>query len=203
MLALRRDPRLVLPPGMTDPMRQIRTFTWPSPEHRAGQRAASAEALSARRVCRAACPDLSLPARFLAGYDRTRPVAVTDREGSGGRFWWPVSLPPARLPRPGQRDHRAQAAARGDPHAHAGQLGPEGEDQGGARPHRDRGAGDHHAAQHTKHDPHAASSLPARKWRRFPDGRKWPATVITGPGRARVRQPRRDAICRELRGGKT
>ena len=143
---------------------------------------ASAEAVSARRVCRAACLAGSLPAGFLAGHDRTGPVAVTARDRSGGRSWWPAPLPPAQPPRPGQGDHRAQAAARRDPQAHAGQLGPEGEDQGGPRPDRDRGAGDHHAAQQPQHDPHAASSRQPRTWRRFPDGRSRPTAVTTRPG---------------------
>ena len=47
----------------------------------------SAEAVWAGRVCRAACPVLYRPAGFLAGHDRTRPVAVTAHDVSGGRFW--------------------------------------------------------------------------------------------------------------------
>jgi len=104
----------------------------------------------------------SVPAGvFLAGHDRDRSVAVTAHKVAGGRFLWPVLLPPAQLPRPGQGDNRAQAAARRDPQAHVGQLRSQREDQGGARPHRDRRAGDHHAAQQPDHDSHVMTR-PAR-----------------------------------------
>jgi hypothetical protein len=76
----------------------------------------------------------------------------------------------------------AQAAA---PRRSTGTLrsaGAPGQDQGGARPHGDRSAGDDHAGQQPDHDPHPARSRPARQRRRFPGLCVWLTALMTGSG---------------------
>jgi hypothetical protein len=127
---------------------------------------------------RAAC----MPGLLAAHHLHPGTVVVAARGACGGRFGRQVRLRPVRLPGQGQGDDRAYAAARGDPQAYRGQLGPQGKDQGGARPHGDRSAGDDYAGQQPDHDPHPARSRPARQRRGFPRLCVWLTALMTGPG---------------------
>ena len=123
-----------------------------------------------------------MPGLLAAHHCHPSTVVVAARGAGGGRLGRQVRLRPVRLPCQGQGDDRAQAAARGDPQAHSGQLGPEDKDQGGARPHGDRSAGDDHAGQQPDHDPHLARSRPARQRRRFPGLCVWLTALMIRSG---------------------